>query len=137
MTGRGCVFCSEMYLVATYSVMWVAFSSSASASKPLLRPRSQIFNSQSEFTRRLPEKKCKRWKYCGRSISRTWLEIPMYHMGSVNVLHSPKDLIDKILNVSISNLLTRTDNLMKIGYIKRSCERDAFGISLVLLPSIG
>ena len=42
------------HLVATYSVRLPPMCSSGTASKPRLKPKSQIFNSQSEFTNRLP-----------------------------------------------------------------------------------
>ena len=41
------------HLVATYSVMYPAFSS-GSTLKPLAKPKSQILSSQSALTRRLP-----------------------------------------------------------------------------------
>ena len=44
---------ARYHRVATYSVKCEAFSSGM-ASKPLLRPKSQILSSQSAFTRRFP-----------------------------------------------------------------------------------
>ena len=44
---------ARYHRVATYSVMYPAFSS-GSMEKPLARPKSQILSSQSALTRRLP-----------------------------------------------------------------------------------
>ena len=83
---------------------------SGTSEKPRASPKSQIFNSQSAFTSKLPgfKSRCKTFA--------EWIYLrPIESIRNLDIVATFANLIDKELKVLFREGLLRTNNLMQIS----------------------